>query len=148
MTTEPQFYLVTSANIPSDLWIFTQDEADVGDKDFDGRMKEDFGQVLTPLGDDPAKFNISVPTNTKFAGILWGDGEHFDMDRDPTWGIPGEIERVGMNHCRIRGADGTVIAEFTDNEEECGGIPHVMPPEAFGLQRKPWWNQVYPWCND
>lgn len=148
MTTKPQFYLITSVNIPADLWILSEDEAALGDKEFDGRIMEDFGQVLTPLGNDPTKFNLSAPTDTKFAGILWGDGEHFEMDQAPTWGILGEIERIGMSHCRVRGVDGTVVAEFEDIEDECGGIPHVMPPEAFGLKRKAWWNNVYAWCND
>lgn len=147
MTTKPQFYLIASSNIPADLWILTGDRNQV-DKDFDGLITEDFGQTLTPIGENIPTATFVLPGDTKFAGVLWGDGEHFDMSREPTWGILGEIERVGMNHCCIRGADGTVIAEFTDIEDECGGIPHVIPPEAFGLKRKPWWNQVYAWCNE
>lgn len=147
MTTQPQFYLITSPNIPADLWILSEDDSGV-DKDVFGRIEEDFGQVVTPLGDDLTKASISVPKDTKFAGILWGDGEHFDEYCDPGWGIIGEIERIGSYHCRIRGADGSVIAEFEDIKNDCNDIPHVLPPEAFGLARKPWWNDVYHWCNE
>jgi hypothetical protein len=148
MTTQPQFFLITSVNIPADLWILSEDETAQGDKTFDGRIEEDFGQVLTPLGNDLTKATISVPGDTKFAGVLWGDGEHFDMDRDPVWGILGEIERIGMNHYCVRGANGTVIADSLEMKDGGDEIPHVMPPEVFGLKRQPWWNSVYAWCDD
>ena len=145
--TKPQFYLIASTNIPTNLWILNEDDSGV-DKEFHGQIEEAFGQVLTPLGDDLSKATVTVPEGTKFAGILWGDGEHFEEYNTPNWGIVGEIERVGGYHCRIRGADGSVIAEFEDIKEECDDIPHVMPPEAFGLQRTPWWNAKYPWCTN
>ncbi len=144
MTTQPQFYLIAAAQIPANLWILNED--DETDKDFRGKIREDFGQVLTPLGDNLSDATVTVPEGTRFAGILWGDGEHFDEYDTPDWGILGEIERVGSYHCHIRGADGAVIAEFEDIKEDCDDIPHVMPPEAFGLRRKPWWNSEYPWC--
>lgn len=144
--TKLQFYLIASTNIPTNLWILNEDDSGV-DKKFHGKIDEDFEQVLTPLGDDLSNATVTVPEDTKFAGILWGDGEHFDQYITPNWGIVGEIERVGSYHCRIRGADGSVIAEFEDIKNECDDIPHVMPPEAFGLQRKPWWNDTYLWCS-
>lgn len=137
-----QFYLITSPNIPDNLWLLT--EVLGIDKKVHGKITEDFGQTLKPLGPDLSVVDrVVVPEDTKFAGILWGDGEHFDEYGGDTWGILGELERIGSSEVVIHGVNGEVIADFPVGED---GIPHVIPPEAFGLTRKPWWNNAYDWC--
>lgn len=133
-----QFYLITSANTPEDLWIFSEDKGN--GKDFNGKITEDFGQTLTPLGEDLTDVSVIAPEGSKFAGILWGDGEHFDEYRGNTWGILGTIERKSSTRGVIHCVDGEEI-EFDET------IPQVMPAEAFGLTGKPWWKTAYHWCN-
>ena len=140
---KPQWYLIHSPNIPENLWLLTEDTG--SDKDFRGWIEEDFGQVLTPLGEDLTNVKISVPPDTKFAGILWGDGTHFDEYKGSTWGILGEVERRSSFHGALHCVDGKEIGITFDGDD---GFPHVMPPEAFGLKRHAWWNDVFTWCND
>lgn len=143
MTTKLQFYLIASPNIPQNFYPFSED-IEVEGKEFRGRLDTAFGPTLTPLGENPLLADIKVPADTKFAGIAWGDGEHFDDEGAPTWGVLGEIERLGPNEYLLWGMDGTVIGEFSDVGDDW--LPEVMPPEAFGLTRSSWWNKRYHWC--
>lgn len=148
MTTTAKWWLIHSPQLPKDLWLLEEDLEGGRGKDFHGRIAEQFGQTLISIGDDNALTNakIKVPEDTIFSGILMGDGEHFDETVDNTWGILGEIERCGSDKCLVRGSDGEVVLNVESVQED--GMPFVMPPEAFGLARKPWWKDVYGWGQD
>ncbi|SNZ20105.1 hypothetical protein [Cohaesibacter gelatinilyticus] len=144
-TNQPQFYLIFSSEIPSDLWLLDED-LDTGKK-FQGTIKLGFEFELKPIGLKPSQEDVRVPEGTVFAGVLWGDGDHFEEYTENTWGILGEIVRIGAQDLVVFGQDGSEILSVESIDQE-DGLPHVMPPEAFGLQRKPWWGDQFHWCKD
>lgn len=142
MADSKQWFLIHSATVPADLELLREDLN--SSKPIRGRIVEDFGQTLVPQGRDIALLRINVPPETVFAGVLWGDGLHFDEYADNIWGILGELELLASDVMMVRGPTGEVVARF-EFTSDLTGFPRVVPPEVFGLKRARWWTGVYPW---
>lgn len=144
---KPQWYLITSNRIPNSNWIL-RGNPDRNGFDLQETFCEDFGQVLTPLGEDLNAVSIrKVPENTVFAGFIWGDGTYFNRvdRREDYYGILGEFRRTSADTFEIHGPNGQVLIDESGfGEDET--LPRVLPPEAFGLRRAAWWEETYPWC--
>lgn len=70
MTTQPQHYLIYSPAIPADLHVLVEDAKTFGEKDFHGKIEEDFGQTLVPLGTDLTTAKVKVPAAQRSARFL------------------------------------------------------------------------------
>lgn len=136
-----QFYLLTSPETAADNdhWILTEDP----DVDHRDRIIPGFNHDLTPLGTDLTQAGqLRVPEGTRYAGILWGDGNLFATDVYRKFGLLGHVRLTETTEIVVHTIDGQQLGPY----EDLADAPPVMPPEAFGLTMPPWCNRVYEWC--
>ncbi|MEO0484985.1 MAG: hypothetical protein AAF092_03625 [Pseudomonadota bacterium] len=134
-----QWYLIESREVPPQFCIFDN-------KPIKGRRRiiGDFRYKLTPLGTQLFEIEIKVTEDTKFAGVLWGNGDTFDPQAEAPQGILGELDMISRSAPCIRFADSTTLP-FPSNFEEEGRQVTLVPPELFGLTRQCWWEDKFLW---
>jgi hypothetical protein len=144
MTEKLQWYLLQSQEIPDGFTPFRLCRARET-QELDSTLREDFEFTLYPLGTELGTTAIEVPEHTAFAGVIYGDGTYFADTNGRNYGILGDIQRLNFDEVAVRDIGGDVILQVALSDIDAV-FPPVLPPEAFGLRRTPWWNSEYPWC--
>lgn len=133
----PQFYLFYSPALPEELDPLVLVRARENDN-LAFEFRQGFEPALQPLGSAVVGAAIRVPEGTVFAGVIYGDGKHFKESHGRSYGVLGEFQRISYDELAVRDVNGQIIAEI-DTSFVGVTLPAVLPPEAFGLQRHPWW---------
>ncbi len=60
------------------------------------------------------------------------------------YGVLGEFQRISSDELVLRDVTGEIILEITMFDLDAPPLPAVLPPEAFRLQRAPWWRESIP----
>ena len=134
----PQYYLFFSTALPEELDPLVLD-CTRENEDLAFEFRPGFEPMLQPLGATVVDTAIRVPEGTVFAGVVYGDGNHFRESHGRSYGVLGEFQRISYDELAVRDVNGQIIAEI-DTSFIGVTLPAVLPPEAFGLQRHPWWN--------
>lgn len=142
---DTQYYLIHSTEAPKDFDPFKYDESRKG-QDLGSKLREDFVFTIKPLGSDLTQTNTNVPEGTVFAGVIFGDGTYFHDDNGRGYGLLGDIQRLSFDEVAVCDIDGNIVIEVALSNIDNVFLP-VLPPEAFGLARKPWWNDAFNWLN-
>ncbi len=145
MSTQPQWYLIFSQEIPDEFRPLVPRE-NSETEELPSQIREGFEHELQPLGASYDAASIQVPEGTKFAGILYGDGQYFQECLGRRYGVLGELQRISSDELVLRDVNGDIILEIVMFDLDAPPLPAVLPPEAFGLQRAPWWKAELPWC--
>ncbi|MEL6414269.1 MAG: hypothetical protein AAFQ15_04940 [Pseudomonadota bacterium] len=134
----PQYYLFYSPVLPEGLDPLALVPAREND-DLAYEFRQGFEPELRPLGSTVAQAVVRVPEGTVFAGVIYGDGDLFRESHGRSYGVLGEFQRISYDELAVRDVNGQIVAEI-DTSFVGITLPAVLPPEAFGLQRHPWWN--------
>lgn len=134
----PQFFLFYSSALPEELDPLVLDSTRENDA-LAFQFRKGFKPTLQALGTTVVEGAIRVPDGTVFAGVIYGDGDHFKESHGRSYGVLGEFQRISYDELAVRDVNGQIVAEF-DTSFIGFALPAVLPPEAFGLQRQPWWN--------
>ena len=135
-----KFYVLTSDQVPERCWV-TEEVNDENKRTIGLRISTDIPYTLTEVPAFGSLKRVPISKDLKFATFLKGDGELFSADEEfEMLGVVADIRKTSWLSYSLYTADGTIVADVdldVDNQHK------VLPPEMFGLDRYPWWEELF-----
>ncbi len=138
----PKYYVLTSHEIPYKCWVYGEKVEDENRKTLGIPLECSVPHKITEVPKFGSLDGVTVTDKTRFIAFMQKvDGHDLFAEYPAFDAIIGTPDTTRLTwEGMVYGTDGTKIWEIGD----CGldDFPNILPPEKFGLESHPWWNNV------